>query len=61
MINGLAWMVVIAIIMYIILCSIIAGIANKKGAHGYFWISLIFSPLMGVIMAAAEPDRGTKK
>jgi hypothetical protein len=45
----------------IILCSIIAGIANKKGAHGYFWISLIFSPLMGAIMAAAEPDRGTKK
>jgi len=55
------------LILYLVLCGLVAFYVSKRGVSGagIFFVSLFFSPLIGVIVAAVskptnEPS-GTKK
>jgi hypothetical protein len=55
------------LILYLVLCGLVAFYASKRGVSGagIFFVSLFFSPLIGVIVAAvSKPTNqpsGTKK
>ena len=55
------------LILYLVLCGLVAFYASKRGVSGVgiFFVSLFFSPLIGVIVAAiSKPTNqpsGTKK
>lgn len=48
----------IVIIIWIVLCFVIASIGSKKniGYWGTFFLSLLLSPLIGLIIALASSD-----
>jgi hypothetical protein len=49
--------VVAGIIVWLILCALAATIADTRGRHGwsYFVIAFVFSPLVGILLAALLP------
>ena len=45
---------IIKVVIYIVLCSKIAGIAEKTGLKGYFWLSMVCTPVAGACLLALE-------
>lgn len=58
------WMVaisIITIIIYIILCFVVAGVAGKRGRSyaGFFLLSFFFSPIIGIIVTLLMPSNAS--
>ena len=53
------FMIIAMAIVYICICARIGYIAEEKGFSnsGHFWMSIFFSPLLGLLMVIALPDR----
>ena len=53
------FMIIIIFLAYIFICARIGYIAELKGFSntGHFWMSIFFSPLLGLLMVIALPDR----
>jgi len=47
------------IIIWVLLCFVVAHYANKKGDNGvaFFFVSLFLSPLIGALILAISKDR----
>jgi len=54
-IEGMAVAIIISIILWLVLCFVVAAGANNRGRSyvGFFLISLFLSPLIGLIILLA--------